>query len=279
MDTLFSGAEERYVRAGGFVTRYLEAGDRDAQPVLLLHDGAWGGCSSVSWGAMIQPLAENYRVLAPDMLGFGGTDKVVFLDRSTYQFRLVHLGEFLSTLNVTDPVRIIGSSYGGSTALRSLVQPSPLRVHCVVSISGTGGAWRTDLFRDQLGRWDGSEEDLMRVVNLLTDEFPRIDGHFQERLFWARKIGHYRAMKAPTAELPSELRPQIDDPWPTQLIGCKTPVMLVKGERDELLESDWADHIKGAIPHAQIVTLDCKHSPNLELPKTLLSLVEAFMKD
>lgn len=265
----------RWVRAGGFLTRYIEAGSKDAAPLLLVHDGAWGGCSSVSWARMIPLLARKYHVLAPDMLGFGGTDKVVFLDRSTYEFRLSHLSEFLRVLDVTEPILIAGSSFGGSTTLRSLCPGSPLNVRAAVSISGTGGMWRTDQFRE-LGPWDGSEIDLRRIVNLLMDDFPEIDQHINERLYWARRVGHFRAMRAPTLELPDELKLQFNDPWPIQLASCEVPVLLVEGSRDLLLERSWTKNLAEVLRNAQIVSIDSRHSPNIELPDLTFKILDDF---
>ena len=54
----------------GLVTAYLEAGQGD--PVVLLHGGEFGVSAELGWEHTIAVLASNHRVLAPDMLGFGG---------------------------------------------------------------------------------------------------------------------------------------------------------------------------------------------------------------
>src|ERR1700744_549966 len=153
-------------QVGVFNTRCLLAGPPSADVVLLLHDGGWGGASSVSWMNVIPLLARRFRVVAPDMLGFGGTDKAVFLDRSPYEFRIRHLGDLLDSLGIHGPVHAVGSSFGGSIALR-MIEAHPERLASAVSISGTGGPWRTEFGRTSLGKWDGSREDLERIVDLL----------------------------------------------------------------------------------------------------------------
>ncbi len=59
----------------GLATHYLEAGHGD--PVILLHGGEFGVSAEIGWEATIPALAERYRVLAPDMLGFGRSAKVI----------------------------------------------------------------------------------------------------------------------------------------------------------------------------------------------------------
>jgi pimeloyl-ACP methyl ester carboxylesterase len=267
---------EKWVNARPFRTRYLEAGDSRATTVLLLHDGTWGGASSVSWGNLIAALGEQYHVLAPDMLGFGGTDKAVFVDRSQYEARTAHLAAFLDALSITEPVHLAGTSFGGSLALRA-ISGSPLPVRSVVSICGTGGPWRSERSIAELGHWDGSEEDLRRIVKLLIDESDLFELQLSERLRWAADVGHYRALKAPTVPLPPGLaRSRVDDGWPGQLLGTATPVMLIAGQHDVLLEPGWTEHITAVAPHARVETLDCKHSPNIDRPELLLPLLLDF---
>lgn len=164
--------KERWLRCGGYGTRFLEAGDPDAEPLLLIHDGAWGGSASTTWANLIPLLAPYRRVLAPDMLGYGASDKAVFLDRSPYAFRIAHLADFLRVLGISAPIDVVGNSFGGSTALRSLVMPDSFPIRSVVSIAGSGGPWRTPAALGELSRWDGTREDLARVVRFLVDDFP-----------------------------------------------------------------------------------------------------------
>src|SRR5260370_23042168 len=65
---------ERYVNVDGFRTHYLEAGDGD--PIVLLHSGEFGGRAELSWEYVMPVLAESYRVIAPDWLGYRGTAKI-----------------------------------------------------------------------------------------------------------------------------------------------------------------------------------------------------------
>ena len=63
----------------------------------------------------------------------------MFLDRSPYSFRADHIFALLDRLGITQPVHVIGNSFGGSVAIRMLETHSP-RLASVASINGTGGA-------------------------------------------------------------------------------------------------------------------------------------------
>ena len=61
--------DQHSVLVDGLVTGYLEAGQ--GEPVVLLHGGEFGANARIGWEHTIEALAQRYRVLAPDMLGFG----------------------------------------------------------------------------------------------------------------------------------------------------------------------------------------------------------------
>ncbi|MGC5617428.1 alpha/beta fold hydrolase [Georgenia sp. Z1491] len=267
---------ERAIRIGGVTTRYLEAGDTGAPPLLLLHDGAWGGASDVTWGASLPRLAQDFHVLAPDFLGFGGSDKVTYFDRSTYSPRIEQVEALLSALLVERP-HVVGSSYGGSIALRMLAESS-IEPRSAVSIGGTGGPWKTRTLVEDLGRWDGTESDLARVLRYLMDErHPDFEAQLARRLRWATAPGHFRAVASAVLALPEPLRLRVEDPWPGTLRGVDTPVLLVQGTQDELFEPEWTTGIASLLEDVQVVRMDSLHSPNLDHPEQLVGLIRTFI--
>lgn len=269
---------ERSLRVGPFHTRYLEAGDPGAPPVLLLHDGAWGGSSSVTWGKLIPALADDYHIIAPDLLGFGGTDKAVFVDRSPYEFRIEHVRALLDALQVRRPFHVVGNSFGGSLALYAAGAGDLLDMRSAVSINGTGGPWRTELALAELGRWDGTEDDIRRVARLLIDEGPDFEEQVAARTYWASRPGHYRAVKAPGIELPEPLvTAGAERTWPAVLATATIPILLTSGSRDPLLEPDWTERITSVSKSATAVEMDCKHAPNIDHVADLLAVLRPFL--
>lgn len=100
-----------------FTTQRLTAhytDEGDGPPVVLLHAG---GSSSAQWRKIAPALQNRFRLLAPDLIGFGETGSlpggiVLSHDR---QARLV----LDLVAHIADaPVHVVGHSYGGATALR-----------------------------------------------------------------------------------------------------------------------------------------------------------------
>ncbi|WP_096390796.1 alpha/beta fold hydrolase [Halopenitus persicus] len=96
--------EERSYRWRGMDVAYVVAGDPDAQPLVLVH-GVNAAGSAGEWRAVFDALAEEYRVIAPDLPGFGRSDRPAL--RYSAALYTDFLREFLATF---DRPRVIASS-------------------------------------------------------------------------------------------------------------------------------------------------------------------------
>ncbi len=102
-----------FVELSAGVTHYDLQGDPDAPTVVLIHGNA---APYLTWDRTVGPLGDaGFRVLRYDLFGHGFSDRprLPKYDRSFYN---AQLSELLSRLGVTDPVRLIGTSQGGSIA-------------------------------------------------------------------------------------------------------------------------------------------------------------------
>src|ERR1700731_3557424 len=90
----------------GLITSYLEAGTGDQ--VILLHGGEFGASAEIGWEHTIPALAARYRVLAPDMLGFGQSAKVVDFNDGR-GMRIRHVARFSAELAIGS-AHFIGNS-------------------------------------------------------------------------------------------------------------------------------------------------------------------------
>lgn len=259
----------------------LEAGDPGAEPVVLLHDGTWGGSASSSWSELVPLLADRYRVIAPDLIGFGESSKAVVLDQAPVDSRIDHLADILRTLGETRPAHLVGCSFGGALGLRATVRErAPFAIRSVTSICGAGGAAaRTEVSIRELTTWDGTRSDLARILELLIDRSTsRFERFLDERLRCATQPGHYRAVMAASLPLPDALKQASRDEWPQQLKGTATPLHLIRGLRDVLLAEDWAARISDVRPDTLVTVLDSRHAPQLDHPTEVAHALVGFFE-
>jgi pimeloyl-ACP methyl ester carboxylesterase len=104
----------RFVNVDGIKTHYLDVGS--GLPVVLLHDGGWGADGTLTYYKNIDAIASRYRVIAPDWLGYGQTDKVHDFAGGRAR-RLRHMTRFLQTLYI-DRAFFVGASMGGTVLLQ-----------------------------------------------------------------------------------------------------------------------------------------------------------------
>ena len=119
------GPEDARVRMA-----YVDEGPRDARPVLLLHgEPSW----SYLYRFMIPPLLDaGLRVIAPDLIGFGRSDKPVSREAYTYARHMAWLTDLVAGhLDLRDAV-LFGQDWGGLLGLR-LVAEHPDRFAAVVA--------------------------------------------------------------------------------------------------------------------------------------------------
>ncbi len=104
----------------GLRMHYVDEGDAILPTALLLHgEPSW----SYLYRKMIAPLAQRFRVVAPDLIGFGKSDKPSKRTAYTYQTHLDWLSEFIEVLNLKNIV-LFCQDWGGLLGLRILTEMS-----------------------------------------------------------------------------------------------------------------------------------------------------------
>ena len=102
----------------GIRTNYHDRGD--GFPVLFIHGSGPGVSAWANWRLALPELAKKYRVIAPDMAGFGFTDRPagIVYDMATWVRQTVGLLDALGL----EKAHVVGNSFGGAIALALAIQ-------------------------------------------------------------------------------------------------------------------------------------------------------------
>lgn len=113
MSGLIDSGRDKSITALGIETNYHDSGS--GPPVILLHGSGPGVSAWTNWKRVMPRLSENFRAIAPDMAGFGYTERKPDLD---YDIKLwvKHLIGFLDALGL-EKASLVGNSFGGSLSL------------------------------------------------------------------------------------------------------------------------------------------------------------------
>jgi haloalkane dehalogenase len=108
----------------------------DGPPVLLLHGEP---TSSYLWRNVIPPLVANgYRAIAPDLIGFGRSDKPADIGWYTYDRHVESIAELVDSLGLSG-ITLVVHDWGGPIGLRFAVEHEELVDRLVILDTGIGG--------------------------------------------------------------------------------------------------------------------------------------------
>jgi pimeloyl-ACP methyl ester carboxylesterase len=269
------GVTHRYVDANGIRMHVAEAGEGD--PVLLLH--GWPQHWWL-WRKVIPPLAEHYRVIAPDLRGFGWSDA----PKDGYDKREM-AGDVLAlidALDVEQPIKLAGHDWGGWIGfLLAMRQPERFERYMALNIAPPWGdpgpldpkaqlkafsklVYQVPLSTPGINRWmlaGGGRSRLKNgVIKATTNREAWADGsldvfldQFKEPARAAATMHLYRTFL--TRELPQiALRKYVDG-------RLTVPTRMLFGAGDVAVSLDMvtADHSSMADDFSVDVVPDCGH--------------------
>ena len=147
--------------ANGIKTNYLEGGKGDA--VVLIHGSGPGVTAYANWRPVLPALAENFRVLAPDMVGFGFSERPANIEYGlqTWADQVVGL---MDTLELPT-AHMVGNSFGGAIALRIAAQ-HPDRVGKLVLMGSMGVPFPITEGLERVWGYEPSFENMRKVLDV-----------------------------------------------------------------------------------------------------------------
>ncbi|MBI4558687.1 MAG: haloalkane dehalogenase [Candidatus Hydrogenedentes bacterium] len=135
----------RYREMSGLRMHYVDEGPQRAAPVLCLHgEPSW----SYLYRKMIPVLAEaGHRVIVPDLIGFGRSDKLIRREDYSYQLHVDTITAFIESLDLRD-ITLVCQDWGGLIGLRVAAEHAERFARIVASNTGlpTGDQPMTDAF-------------------------------------------------------------------------------------------------------------------------------------
>ena len=268
--------ERKSVIVDGLITGYLEAGAGD--PVILLHGGEFGASAEIGWEHTVAALAERYRVLAPDMLGYGNSAKVIdFVDGRGMRIR--HVASFCKAMKVGS-AHFVGNSMGAINLLVDTTSTSPvLPVRSLTLICGGGEIQRNEHV-SALYDYDGTVEAMRRIVTALFFDpgYPANDDYVTRRYESSTAPGAWESIAAARFRRPG-LEPTPTPSTTRAYERIVVPTLVIEGGGDKLLPSGWAADIAARIADARSAVVDAAgHCPQIERPEVVNGLLLEFLE-
>jgi 2-hydroxymuconate-semialdehyde hydrolase len=263
-------ARERFRTSGGELS-YVDAGA--GRPVVLLHGFP---TSSYLWRREIPLFASRMRVIAPDLLGYGESDKPVGADL-TIRAQVGYVGELLAGLGLEEAA-IVGHDVGGGVA--QVLATTGLVKTLVLLDAVAFDAWPAAGIRtiQRTGADRESEEVVEAFVRTALESgvahagaLSAGDVEFYLRPWLADPKALFRAARALDGEGLEGVGPN--------LRAHGLPVFVIWGEADAFLPSSLAERLLDELPGATVALLPgCGHLVIEDAPATVGPLVFEFLR-
>lgn len=234
---------------------YVEAGR--GPTVILLH--GLGG-SNTHWARNVGPLAEHFRVIVPDQIGFGRSDKPFI------NYRIATYVDFLDALYKElkiERASLVGNSMGGWIgAAYALAHPE--KVERLVLVDAAGFTPRADFDARTLSFLNPSTREGMRQLAALIFFNKRLfTGEAAIDLMLTQRIS---AGDGYTIQSLNESVARREDMLDNRLGAIKQPTLLIWGRADGLTPlAEFGERFHKEIAGSQLLVLDrCGHVPQIE---------------
>ncbi|MEO6470434.1 MAG: alpha/beta fold hydrolase, partial [Aeromicrobium sp.] len=171
LDTTNPAIGKRVV-AGGIDTNYLDEGNGSGVPVVLLHGSGPGVSGYANWRLTVPTLAVERRVLAPDLVGFGYSERPTDF-QYVMDAWIAQVENFVDTLGL-DRYSLVGNSFGGALALR-LAAMHQDRIDRLVLMGSVGVPFEITEGLDAVWGYEPSVASMRRVLDYFAYDRALID--------------------------------------------------------------------------------------------------------
>lgn len=268
----------KFVDANGLRTHYLDEGD--GPPLVLIQGGGAGADSRSNFADNIDLYKDRFRVIVPDMLGFGCTEMP---SPESFEYsqsaRTKHMVAFVDALGLSD-ICIVGNSMGGTTAMGiALERPGLVQRMCLMA--GAANVTSEDMMRNQknvsaLLHYDDTIDGMRRIIKALTYDFtpseefvkyryemsvrPEAKAAYKATMSWAGRNGLY---------FPPESFQALD-----------MPVLVMCGRDDAMVPIEKNFEMMRSIPKCRgYVMSQCGHWCMVEHPEEFCDVTARFFLD
>ncbi len=262
------------LQANEIETNYHDTGG-NGSPVLLIHGSGPGVSAWANWRLTIPALAENSRVVAPDMVGFGFTERPEAFEYTMDNW-ISHAVAVMDTLSI-DTFSLVGNSFGGAIALGIAIR-FPERVEKLILMGSVGVPFELTEGLDKVWGYTPSEQNMKKVMEyfaynqqMMTDDLinlryrASIQKGFQESfasMFPAPRQRWIDAMAFADEDIKS--------------ITC--PALICHGREDKVIPPANSHQLFSLIPNSELHMYGhCGHWTQIEHSQSFNTLLVDFV--
>ena len=262
------------IQTGAYKTNYHDIGS--GFPVVFLHGSGPGVTAFANWNRVFPLMKDEFRLIAPDMAGFGFTERV---DGMAYNMNawVNQVIDLLDALKL-ESVNLVGNSFGGALAL-SLAIKCPKRVNKLVLMGSMGVSFDITYGLEQVWGYTPSEANMEELLEIFTYDH----GFATKDLIKSR---YESSMQPGFQESFSSLFPAPRQKGVESMAGNQAYIrniphetLIIHGREDRVIPLETSLKLLQLIDRAQLhVFGHCGHWTQIEHTAEFAELVTQFLK-
>jgi 2-hydroxymuconate-semialdehyde hydrolase len=263
------------IAANGIQTNYHDVGS--GAPVMLLHGSGPGVSAWANWRLAIPELSKRCRVIAPDIVGYGFTERPadVRYDLDTW---VAHAIGILDALGIPK-VGLIGNSFGGGLTLH-LASRHPDRVSRILLMGAVGVRFEMTPALEQAWGYTPSIANMRALLDVFAYDRSLVSDELAE-------MRHKASTRPGVQEAYASMFPAPRQRWidalalPEEKIRAITQeALIVHGREDKIIPVENAIKLLSLIPRAQLHVFGrCGHWTQIEHAKRFNQLAGDFFAE
>ena len=265
----------RRIRTGAFETNVHDLGS--GRPVLFIHGSGPGVSAWANWRLAMPVIAQQRRAIAPDMVGFGYTDRPAGI-AYTMDTWVQQALDLLDALDLPQ-VDLVGNSFGGALSLALTIR-APERVRRLVLMGSVGVPFPITPGLDAVWGYQPSFETMRSLLDvfaydrkLVTDELAQL--RYEASIRPGFQESFSAMFPAPRQRWVDAMASREED-----IRRLPHETLVIHGREDKVIPLATSQTLSTLIPRAQLhVFGQCGHWTQIEHAARFAQLVSNFLAE
>lgn len=262
-----------FIDVDGINTNYHDCGNGD--PVILLHGSGPGVSAWANWRLNMNEIGKRNRVIAPDIVGFGFTQRP---ENNNYSMNLWvnHIISFMDKLGI-ETASIVGNSFGGALAL-ALAVKFPKKVHKLILMGSVGIKFKLTKGLNMVWGYEPSISNMRQMLDLFTHDRSLVDDELAELRYKASVREGFQESYSSMFPAPRQRWVDAMSQSEENIKSINCPTLIIHGREDVIVPIENSTRLFNLIKESELHLFGkCGHWTQIEHRSTFNNLVSDFL--
>ncbi|MHA3791849.1 alpha/beta fold hydrolase [Sphingomonas sp. YL-JM2C] len=273
-----NGPQSHFADVDGVKYHYHDIGT--GEPLILIHGGGPGASGWSNYSRNVEALSRQFRLIIPDLVGYGQSDKPV-LEGPRFGIYAKGMLGLMSRIGI-EKAHVVGNSLGGGTAIKMALE-APDRIGRLI-LMGPAGLLAPSTPMPTLGvrqimEFYGGEGPTREKLRAFLQTMVYDSSFLTEELLDGRIAAATQPDLLANPPLGRGGPPPIEALWKENLAGITHDTLILWGREDRVNPMDMHLTLLAQLPNAQFTVFTrCGHWVQWEKAKAFNALVAAFVR-